>query len=183
MPQSLCVLLNTECPSGTHTDTHIETHTHTLLHRQGLLWVITPAPWEGRMICFCLSVCFAICDFLLFIVYHQFCPHSLSVGGLQKPLKQCGCQYSNTETNTMKAHFGRPREIERERMGYCDYCTVGKQSCLTFQECSIFVVLHTTSVLFVVCLLIKYESETDWNAEFRLEGSFYFWRTWLDPSC
>lgn len=81
----------------------------------------------------------------------------------------------NAGADTMRTHLGKPLE----RMGHCGYCT-GKQCCLTFGECSICVAFHTASVLFVICLLTRCESATDWNpTRVQTEQGLHF----LDPSC
>lgn len=69
----------------------------------------------------------------------------------------------------MRTHLGRPLE----RMGHCDNCT-GKQYCLTFGECSICVAFHIASMLFVICLLSRCESATDWNTSSNRAGFALF---------
>lgn len=79
---------------------------------------------------------------------------------LQRPLKQHGdASIQHWSRYNENAHLDRLLE----RMGHCDHCTVGKQCCLTSGGCSICVVFHNASVLFVICLLTKCESASDWN--------------------
>lgn len=74
----------TECPSGTHTDTHVEVHAHTLLHTQGQLRVITPASREVHMNLF---QCFSTPSSVLV-------QHLLLVGCRNPPKKSHRNQYS-----------------------------------------------------------------------------------------
>lgn len=133
----------------THTYSR-KTHAHILLHTQGQLRVITPAPWEVLMILFCpMSVWCTISLFTAFLRLLVFLPQNLLV---QVPV-------FNTEADAMRAFLCRPLE----RMGCSDNCTVVKQSCLTFRGTVAFV-LHSILPQHFLSFVFssRHKSATDW---------------------
>ena len=95
MPQSLCVLLNTECPSwhshghtrrnARNAHTHTHTHTHCCIHRVSSEWSLQHHERFGRLL-------FSACLFVSRVLIHcfplscsVFTPTS-SVGGPQRPV-------------------------------------------------------------------------------------------------
>lgn len=173
MPQSLGVLLDIECPSGTHTDTHVEVHAHTLWHPQG-------PQHHRRFGWFCFyPVCFTISYSLLFIVTFSVFNPELFVVKLQKPLKQCAdatiqhwCQYYGT-TFRLASRADRPLWLL-----YCGETMLSDISGVQRLYCFSY---HLTAF----CYLSSHQKWVSYRLKSRVqtEGHLYILGTRLDPSC